>query len=250
MRYKSKVYSIINLKGGIGKTTSALAIGEILADKGYKILFIDMDMQRDLTIGAGCGEDDNELNVLDFIKGNQAAIIEADNYDVVNGASDFIEQKITSVNALDKIISRVKPSYDVVIIDCPPALNKITMSALIASDSVIIPVQADKYNLDAIERINGYIEGVNAEYQKDIQIKGVIVNCYDKRSIFQSQFADMIQDKAKKELKTKLFKTRVRRSIGIAEAANIGAYMPDYCKRVKAYEDFKAVVEELIKAKI
>jgi chromosome partitioning protein len=246
-----EIIAIINQKGGAGKTTTAQALGAGLILKGYKILFIDIDGQGNLS--ETMRADINKPSIMDLIT-KQASIDETiqstDNGDIIASDKNLFAADLQINNTgkeyrLKEAISQKAKIYDFIIIDTPPALNILTINALTAANSVIIPAQADIFNLRGIDRINETIEAVRQYCNKNLIIKGILLTRYNERTILSQQITNVIKDIAK-QLKTKLFKTTIRECIALKEAQAKYESIYHYAPESNAAADYKHFINEYL----
>ncbi|MGI6727466.1 MAG: ParA family protein [Anaerovoracaceae bacterium] len=251
----SKTLVITNQKGGVGKTTTASAVVSGLADKGYKVLAIDLDPQGNLGFCLGA-EYDNSPTVYELMKGTIALekIIQHRNgIDVIpsNILLSGAELEFTKTGReylLKKGIEPILKFYDYVIIDTPPALNILTVNAYTATDKLIIPMVPEILSLMGISQLRETIELVKNKYNPEIQVLGILLNKYDKRRLLTKDVEEMAQIIAI-ELNTKVFKTKIRSSVAVAEAPAHGVSIFKHSPRSNSSKDYRKFIDELISQK-
>lgn len=248
-----RIVSIINQKGGVGKSTTSQSLAAGLSLKGYKVLLIDMDSQGNLSFSVGA--DKEGVSTLEVLK-RQASAEEAIQH---IGALDIIPASISLAGAdmqltemgkeyrLKEAIEPLKKMYDYIIIDTPPALGILTINALTASDSVIIPAQADIYSIDAIGQLYGTIRAVKQYTNKELTITGILLTRFSDRTVLSRDLANMIQNTAE-QLGTRLFNSTIREAIGIKEAQASKADIFTYAPKSKVAADYMGFVEEFLSA--
>lgn len=248
-----RIVSIINQKGGVGKSTTSQSLAAGLSLKGYKVLLIDMDSQGNLSFSVGA--DKEGVSTLEVLK-RQASAEEAIQH---IGALDIIPASISLAGAdmqlteigkeyrLKEAIEPLKKKYDYIIIDTPPALGILTINALTASDSVIIPAQADIYSIDAIGQLYGTIRAVKQYTNKELTITGILLTRFSDRTVLSRDLANMIQNTAE-QLGTRLFNSTIREAIGIKEAQASKADIFTYAPKSKVAADYMGFVEEFLSA--
>lgn len=248
-----RIVSIINQKGGVGKSTTSQSLAAGLSLKGYKVLLIDMDSQGNLSFSVGA--DKEGVSTLEVLK-RQASAEEAIQH---IGALDIIPASISLAGAdmqltemgkeyrLKEAIEPLKEKYDYIIIDTPPALGILTINALTASDSVIIPAQADIYSIDAIGQLYGTIRAVKQYTNKELTITGILLTRFSDRTVLSRDLANMIQNTAE-QLGTRLFNSTIREAIGIKEAQASKADIFTYAPKSKVAADYMGFVEEFLSA--
>lgn len=243
--------AVINQKGGVGKSTTALALGAGLILKGYKVLFVDLDAQGNLsyTLNASTQED-NALNVL---KGPQAAkenVQHTEQGDVIAsspslaGADTFITQTGKEYR-LREGLETIAGRYQYCIIDTPPALGILTINALTACTGAIIPAQADIYSLQGISQLRGTIETVRKYCNPALAILGIVLTRFNGRSIIRREVAEMLEQTAG-QLHTKLYRSRIRECTALVEAQATRQSIFKYAPKSNAAADYKALTEEII----
>lgn len=250
-----QVIAFVNQKGGVAKTTSCLNIGAALAIEGKSVLLVDLDPQGSLTKCVGIRDlDQQDATTYEVLKG-EASINEAIKlvdgkayYDIVptdirmSGA----EIELISVPGRDYLLKEaledLKQPYDYVLIDCSPSLNILTLMALTAADSVIIPVAAQYMPLDGVAQLLNTVELVQKRLNKRLKIGGVIVTIYDTRRSLDREIVESIRARFKEET----FKTVVKYNSKLAEAPTFGKDIFDYEPRSAGAEAYKAIAKELI----
>ena len=239
----SVTIAIVNQKGGVGKSTTAGAIGAGLILKGYSVLLVDLDAQGNLTFAAGAGSGG--------IASAESAIQHTSNGDIIPASpqlygADGILTAAGKEYRLRDALKPVKKKYDYIVVDTPPALGILAINALTACTGVIIPAQADIYSLQAIGQLQNTIQTVKQHSNHSLQVFGIVLTRHSPRTILSRDLTDMISQTAKK-FNTRLFGTAIRENIAIKEAQarqmNIFAYAP----RSKAADDYRALTDELLK---
>ena len=243
--------AVINQKGGAGKSTTSNAIGAGLFQRGYKVLFIDLDAQGNLSYSMKC--ENKPLSSLEVLTGTataREATLTTPQGDIIPASpalasADTIITDTGREYRLKEALEPLKEVYDYIIIDTPPALGTLTINALTACDSVIIPAQADIYSLQGIGQLNQTIQTVKRYCNSDLTIKGIVITRYSPRAVLTRDMTDLLEDTAK-QLNTKVFTSRIRECIALKEAqasqTDIFAYNP----RSNAGIDYKALLEEMI----
>ncbi|SFB32085.1 ParA family protein [Clostridium frigidicarnis] len=242
-----KSICIFNQKGGVGKTTTNINLCAYLAMKGYRVLVIDIDPQGNTT--SGLGIDKRKLkssiyNVLTEDKSLKDAIIESQlvkNMFVVPstmelaGAEVELNSKENRETILKNKIEEVKDMFDFVLIDCPPSLGFLTINALSASKSVLIPIQCEFYALEGVGQLVQTIQMIKKSLNKDLEIEGVLMTMYDART----KLCNEVVGEVKNYFKDKVYKTYIPRNVRLAESPSFGLPImlyDDKCKGADAYE--------------
>ena len=243
-----RVIAVANQKGGVGKTTTAINLSACLAEKGQKVLAIDMDPQGNMTSGLGIDKDEVEKNIYDLMIG-QAGVDEVlqkeaiENLDVIPTSIDLSAAEIELIGVDDKefiirnAIAPIKDNYDYIIIDCPPSLGLLSLNALTASDTLIVPLQCEYYALEGLSQLLGTVRTVKQHYNEHLELEGVLYTMYDTRLKLNSQVVDEVNQ----YFPNKAYKTTIPRSVKLAEAPSFGKpifYYEKYSKPAFAYKKF------------
>lgn len=247
-----EVIAIISRKGGVGKTASVLALGAGLLRKGYSVLYVDLDSQTNLTNGLGAGTEG--LSSMDVLTGNataQEAIQHTPQGDIIAGAEalagadaliDGKGKEYRLQEALDGL------QYDFIIVDTPAALGTLTINALAAASSAIIPVQADIDSLQGIGQLNKTIEAVKKYCNHDLYIRGILVTRYNGRAVISRDMLSNLEDIAR-QLNTRLYSTPIRECVAVKEAKASQQDIFSYAPRSNAAKDYAAFIEEFTERK-
>jgi len=244
--------AVINQKGGVGKSTTAMAIGAGLILKGYSVLFIDLDAQGNLSYSMGADTTGKTaLDVLQGLSSPQAAIQKTGQGDIIASSpalagADTIMTTTGKEYRLKEALDHVRASYDLIIIDTPPALGILTINALTACTGALIPAQADIYSLKGINQLYSTIEAVRRYCNPDLVIKGIVLTRYSPRTVISREVAELIGQTAER-LHTKLYSTAIRESTSIKESQAKRQSIFSYAPRSNAAIDYMALVDELIK---
>lgn len=247
-----KIIAIINQKGGVGKSTTALALGAGLFLKGYKVLFVDTDAQGNLTDTAEA--DSSGVTVMELLTGEaqvKEAIQQGEKWDIISSSLSLAGADMTITGKgreyrLKKAIEPIKEEYDYIIIDTPPALGILMVNALIACDIAIIPAQADRYSLKGIAQLHTTIETIKKHSNPALRIKGILLTRYSPRAVLSRNIAEVIEQTARK-LQTKLFKAKIREAIAIKESQAQRADIFSYAPKSNAAKDYDAFINELLR---
>jgi len=249
--YIVNVISVINQKGGVGKSTTALALGSGLFARGFKVLFVDMDAQGNLTYALGA--DNGGLTVFDVLTGASKAARAMQN--TKHGAlltsspalsgSDTVLTQTGKEYCLKEALDALSSDFDYVIIDTPPALGILTINALTASAGVIIPAQADIFSLQGITQLYGTLEAVLKYCNPALKVMGILLTRYQSRSIISREVAEMIEESAK-ALDTKLYNAKIRENTAIKEAQARRSSIFDYAPKSNAAADYNDLLDEIL----
>lgn len=244
-----KSIAIFNQKGGVGKTTTNINLGACLANKGKKVLIIDIDPQGNTTSGLGVTKKGLENTTYELLVEpgyeTEKAIIHTgiENLDMVPASVDLAGAEIELVQLpgrekmLKAALDRVKDKYDYIFIDCPPSLGLLTINSLAAVDSVLIPIQCEFYALEGVSQLMGTVELVKKNINPGLEIEGVILSMFDGRTNLSIQ----VVQEVKKYFGNKVFSTVIPRNVRLAEAPSFGMPITEYdpqSKGAMAYMDF------------
>jgi chromosome partitioning protein len=228
-----KVISLLNHKGGVGKTTSAINIGAGLVELGKKVLLLDLDPQANLTLSLGAPRE--KITIYESLRGESdlVAYNVKNNLDVVISSLDLSGAEMELINEagreylLRELIEPVAADYDYIIIDCPPSLGLLTLNALTSSHYIIIPLQTEFLALQGLSKIKQVIDKVKVRLNKSVQIIGVLPTMYDSRKVLNREVVETI----KKFFGKRVFDTMIRENVALAEAPSrrmdIFAYNPN-----------------------
>lgn len=246
-----EILAIINQKGGVGKSTTAHALGAGLKQKGFSVLLVDLDAQGNLSYTFDA--DNLKLTTLDILSKKvdaHTAIQHLEQGDIIASTpnlagADTILTTTGKEYLLKEALEQVQNDYDYIIMDTPPALGILTINALTACTGVIIPAQADIYSLQGISQLYGTIQTVKKYCNATLQIKGMLLTRYSSRAILSRDVADMIEQTAI-QCETKLYKTKIRECIAIKEAQASKQNVFTYAPKSNAALDYTALVTEIL----
>lgn len=248
----SKAIAVINQKGGVGKSTTALAIGAGLSLKGYSVLFIDLDAQGNLSYTLGADTKGyNAMGVLERPETAKEEIQHTPQGDIIASSpklagADKLLEETGKEYRLKEALESLQGAYDYIIVDTPPALGILTINALTACTGAIIPAQADIYSLQGIGQLNSTIETVKKYCNPSLSIMGIVITRFNGRSIIRREVAEMLEHTAD-QLRTKLFSSKIRECTALVEAQATKQNIYSYAPRSNAAADYKALVDEIIK---
>ena len=245
------IYTIINQKGGVGKTTTASALGAGLARRG-KVLLIDMDAQGNLT--KELEKRGSEPTVLDMLAGKSSAsqaIIRMDDTKALIPSSPFLAAADVSITDIGKefrlreALEAVKNDYDYIVIDTPPAAGILTVNALTAADAAIIPAEAEIKSIEGVALIVQTIDAVRKYCNPNLTISGILVTRFNGRARIAKDMLEMLQDTAE-HIGTKVFGTKIRECTALKEAAALRTDIFAYAPKSNGAADYGGLIDELL----
>ena len=250
----AKIISFANQKGGVGKTTTCLNVATYMALMGKKVLIIDADPQGNATSGLGVSKSQEQNSIYNVIVGSvevNNAIIKTkiDNLDIIPANIDLAGVEVELVymenreNVLKNIFKQVTDQYDFICIDCPPSLGLLTINALTASNSVMIPIQCEFFALEGLSQLMNTVRLVKKKLNSALEIEGVVLTMRDSRSNLGQQVADEIR----KFFGSSVFETSIPRNIRLAESPSHGMPIYFYDKRCSGAVAYMKLTEELLK---
>ena len=250
----AKIIGIINQKGGVGKTTTAVNLSAFLAKHSRKVLIVDTDSQGNATSGLSMERRRFEPDIYDVMMGNapvEEAIVDTDmkRLFLLPASMNLAGAEIEMVGMenretiLKRILSQVRDKYDYIIIDCPPALGLMTLNVLTAADSVIIPIQAEFYALEGLSQLVKTIHAVTKNLNPDLEILGILLTMYDGRTNLSVQ----VRDEVTSYFGDTVFKTVIPRSVKLSEAPGFGQPITLYAPKSKGGVAYKKLSREVLK---
>jgi chromosome partitioning protein len=251
-RLAKQIIAVLNQKGGVGKTTTAINVAAYLAKSGRKVLIVDFDPQGNATSGLGVDKHNIESGVYDVLLGkvsSERSLIETDTDNVsllpTNAALAAAEVELVSLTNREELLKNalIEFDHDVIIIDCPPALGLLTINALVASQWLLIPVQAEYYALEGLSQLLEVFQNVKQKLNPHLEILGVVVTMYDSRTALAGQ----VHTELKKHFGNKVFDTVIPRNIRLAEAPSHGKPISSHDKWSKGARAYKQLTKELSK---
>lgn len=246
-----EIIAISNQKGGVGKSTTANALGAGLFHKGYKVLYVDMDAQANLSYSMGVNN--RAISSLEVLTGKavaKEAIVTTAQGDLIPASpalasADLLITEVGKEYRLKEALEFIQKDYDYIILDCPPALGILTVNALTACNSVLIPAQADIYSLQGIGQLIKTLHTVKKYCNRELSIKGLVVTRYNARTVLSRDMTELLEDTAK-QLQTKLYQTKIRECTAIKEAQASKQDIFSYAPKSNATADYTSLIEEII----
>tara|TARA_B100001540_G_C15771275_1_gene626440 strand:- start:608 stop:1408 length:801 start_codon:yes stop_codon:yes gene_type:complete len=253
-----KTISVINQKGGVGKTTTVINLAAGLSMKGKKVLVIDLDPQGNATTGLGLSNNDSsEQTIYNVLNGkkNISDVIQKtkiENLDLVTSNVDLSGLEVETAGDTrrafilkEQLVAYLNDSralYDYVLIDCPPSLSLLTIMALVASNSLVVPLQTEFFALEGLTQLMKTIERVKSNLNPDLTIKGILLTMYDKRNKLSSE----VEKEARGYFKQKVYKTVVPRNVRLSEAPSHGVPVLIYDKNCPGSKSYYSFTDEFL----
>jgi chromosome partitioning protein len=249
----SRIIGIANQKGGVGKTTTAINLSACLAEKGKKVMLIDMDPQGNSTSGFGLDKDHIEQTTYELLIG-ACEVADCVIKDVIPGL-DIMPSNVNLSGAeieligiekkefiLKRKIDPVRDTYDFIIIDCPPSLNMLTINAMTTADSILVPIQCEYYALEGLSQLMHTIMLVKKRLNPYLEIEGVVFTMFDARTNLSLQVVENVKD----NLKQNIYKTVIPRNVRLAEAPSHGLPITLYDSKSTGAEGYRDLAQEVI----
>ena len=250
----AKIMAVANQKGGVGKTTTAVNLSACIAELGKRVLVIDVDPQGNTTSGFGIDRESVDATIYDILINDAKAssVIRETPYfglkiipsDIsLSGAEIELVSKERREYVLKDALEEVKKDFDYIFIDCPPSLGLITLNALIAADSVIIPIQCEYYALEGVAQLTNTINLVKKAFSPSIDIEGIVMTMFDGRTNLSIQ----VVEEVKKHFKGKVYKSIIPRNVRLSEAPSFGEPINVFDKTATGAVAYKNLAEEIVK---
>ena len=249
-----KIIAVFNQKGGVGKTTTSVNLSSCLALKGKKILLVDMDPQANATSGVGVEKSEIAESLYDILIDNESdpreAICETnvENLYVIPANVDLAGAEIELVNqkgretCLKAVTDRLKGDFDYIFVDCPPTIGILSLNALAAADSVLIPIQCEYYALEGVSELVRTIDMVKETLNPDLHIQGIVLSMFDGRTNLSIQ----VVEEVKKYFKDKVYTSIIPRNVRLAEAPSYGLPIALYDPRSRGTEAYMDLADEFL----
>ena len=250
---KKRIISIVNQKGGVGKTTTAVNLSTALSVVGKKSLIIDLDPQGNSSTGFGIKQQDRKFTIYHALLGEVTldktiSRTNIPNLDVVTSNTDLAAIELDLINVkkreflLKEMLKNLK-NYDYIIIDCPPSLNLLTINALVASTEIIIPMQCDFYSLEGLSHLLKTVEMIQKNLNPDLQISGILFTMYDRRN----RLTEQVEADVRNCLSDLVFKTTIPRNVRVSEAPSYGQPAIIYDHKCSGSLAYMELTKEILK---
>lgn len=249
-----KIISIINQKGGVGKTTTAVNLAAYLADSGHRTLLVDEDAQGNATSGLSMDTSSFDATLydvlIDGVPAEEAAYrTEVKKLSLLPASIDLAGAEVEMVDMPDRetllrrVLAPLRDRYDYILIDCPPSLGLMTVNALTAADMVLIPIQAEFYALEGLSQLMKTVQAVKKRLNPELELLGILVTMYDGRT----NLAVQVSEEVKKYFGKKVFKTMIPRAVKLSEAPSFGEPIVRYAPKSKGAAAYKSLCQEVLK---
>lgn len=250
----AKKIAIVNQKGGVGKSTTAINLGAALAEEGLKVLIVDIDPQGNASSGLGIDKTEIEYSIYDLLLedvdfSDVIISVEESNLDIIPanidlaGAEIELVSQISRESRLDKALHADTDFYDYILIDCPPSLGLLTLNALTAADGVIVPIQCEYYALEGLGQLLETIKLVQNNLNSNLELEGVLLTMYDSRT----NLSDQVADEVKKHFSNEIYQTVIPRNVRLSEAPSFGQSIISYDNRSSGAKAYRNLAKEVLK---
>lgn len=250
----TKIITIANQKGGVGKTTTCVNLAASLAATKRRVLLVDMDPQGNATMGSGVDKNELEVSVCDVLLGDKQiheAITRSEcaGFDLLPSNGDLTAAEVQLMNKIGRerqltiALEKVQQNYDYILIDCPPSLNMLTVNALVASSGVVIPMQCEYYALEGLSALLDTIEQIRVSVNPDIKLEGLLRTMYDPRNNLSNDVSSELVE----HFGDQVYRTVIPRNVRLAEAPSYGQPILQYDKNSRGSMAYLALAGEVLR---